>query len=115
MNNTSNLLRLSPELLQEVREFYAGYNDYWKAHGKTPPKLRPPMPTTSNAKLGKDEVMVILQDQAPGLFQLADPSSGWVWLSDGPVPNDPDVYAYLKWMGFSFSLKRKQWYHACGK
>ena len=68
----------------------------------------------SNRMLGTDQLLALLQQEAPRFFELAEVVGKWVWIHfDGKQPQT--VTSLLAELGFHWNNRRQVWQHPCGR
>jgi hypothetical protein len=66
-----------------------------------------------NRKLETDKLLVLLRNQTPKFFELAEVVGKWVWIQfDGKQPSE--ITRVLAELGFHWNNTRQAWQHPCG-
>jgi hypothetical protein len=66
-----------------------------------------------NRKLETDKLLVLLRNQTPKFFELAEVVGKWVWIHfDGKQPSE--ITRVLAELGFHWNNSRQSWQHPCG-
>ena len=80
---------------------------------------RPPAPPINfarrraNRELSTERLLLLLEKEAPGFFNMAEVVGKWVWIQFREK-QPPTVTALLSELGFHWNNKRQAWQHPCG-
>ena len=67
----------------------------------------------ANRELPTEQVIQLLQREAPGIFNLAEVVGRWVWVQFREK-QPPQVTSVLAELGFHWNNRRQAWQHPCG-
>ncbi len=66
-----------------------------------------------NRELPTDKVLVLLQQEAPRFYELAEVVGKWIWIQF-KEKQPREVTAILAQLGFHWNNTRQAWQHPCG-
>jgi len=66
-----------------------------------------------NRLLSTEQLLQLLHDQAPNLWEIAQVVGKWVWVEFREKPAQ-ETTTTLSQFGFSWNKKRHSWQHPCG-
>lgn len=66
-----------------------------------------------NRQLPTEQLLRLLHDQAPNLWEIAQVVGNWVWVEFNEKPAR-QITTALSQFGFSWNKKRHSWQHPCG-
>ena len=66
-----------------------------------------------NRQLPTEQLLKLLQAEAPRLLEVAKVVGAWVWIQFA-AKQTREVTASLAQLGFSWNRRRKTWQHPCG-
>jgi hypothetical protein len=67
----------------------------------------------TNRALRTEDLLQLLQSDAPAFFARAEVVGRWVWLTF-PTKQPRDVTGALSELGFHWNRRRQTWQHPCG-
>ena len=67
----------------------------------------------ANRQLGTQNLLGLLQSQAPRFYELAQVVGKWIWI-EFPDKQPPQITSQLAQFGFHWNSKRQVWQHPCG-
>ena len=67
----------------------------------------------ANRQLATRELLALLRNEAPSLYEIAQVVGKWVWVQFSEK-QPPEVTSVLAQLGFHWNNKRQVWQHPCG-